>query len=88
LTVTARKRPPGRVAPTTEPSLLKEIPPMNALYSKHSPDPVAALRALVDRYPEAIYKECSELAQILGHPEAGIEEARRWMLEDELEIRA
>jgi hypothetical protein len=43
---------------------------------------------LVDRYPEAIYKECSELAQILGHPEAGIEEARRWMLEDELEIRA
>jgi hypothetical protein len=42
---------------------------------------------LVDRYPEAIYKECSEQAQILGHPEAGIEEARRWMLEDELEIR-
>jgi hypothetical protein len=61
---------------------------LNTLYSKDPPDPVAALRALVDRYPEVIYRESSELAQILGYPEAEIEEARRWMLEDELEIRA
>jgi hypothetical protein len=60
---------------------------MNTFYSEYPPHPVAALRALVDCCPEAIYIEGSELAQILGYPEAEIEEARRWMLEDELEIR-
>ena len=58
------------------------------LYSKHQPDPLADLRAFVDRYPEAIYKDCRELAQILCCAEFEIEEARRWVLEDGLEVRA
>jgi hypothetical protein len=61
---------------------------MNALYSKHPPDPLADLRAYVERHPDALYKEDSELARLVGCSEAEVEEARRWLLDDGLEVRA
>jgi hypothetical protein len=61
---------------------------MATSYSKHPSDPLADLRAFVDRYPTAINKEDSELARLLCCSEFEIEEARRWLLEDGLEVRA
>jgi hypothetical protein len=49
---------------------------------------LADLRALVGRHPEAIYGDSRELALLLGHSEFAVEEARRWILEDGLEVRA
>ena len=49
---------------------------------------LAGLRALTGRYPEAIYGDSRELALILGCSEFAVEEARRWMLEDGLEVLA
>lgn len=61
---------------------------MNTLYSSNQPNPLADLRAHVDRYPQAIHKDDSELAHLLGYPEFEMAEARRWLLEDGLEVRA
>ena len=49
---------------------------------------LADLRALTDRYPEAVYSDSHELALRLGYSEFAVEEARRWLLEDGLEVRA
>ena len=46
------------------------------------------LRALTHRYPEAIYGDTRELALLLGYSEFAVEEARRWLLEDGLEVLA
>lgn len=46
------------------------------------------LRMLVSLRPEALYADSRELARLLCCPEAEVEEARRWMLEDSLEVRA
>ena len=52
------------------------------------PETLADLRALVELRPEAIHRDARELAKLLRCPEFEIEEARRWMLEDGLEVRA
>ena len=61
---------------------------MDPLYSSNQPDPLADLRAFVDCCPEGIHKDNSELARILCCSQFEVEEARRWMLEDGLEVRA
>jgi hypothetical protein len=61
---------------------------METVYSNNASAPLADLRALVDRYPAAINKEDGELARLLCCSDFEIEEARRWLLEDGLEVRA
>ncbi len=56
---------------------------------QHSPSAALAdLRTLASPYPGAIYDDTRELALRLGYSEFAVEEARRWMLEDSLEVRA
>ncbi len=52
------------------------------------PETLADLRSFVARHPEAIHRDAPELAELLCCPVFEIEEARRWMLEDGLEVRA
>ena len=44
------------------------------------------LRALISSYPEAVYADSRELARLLRCSESEVEEAKRWLLEDELEV--
>jgi hypothetical protein len=59
-----------------------------SVYTSDPTNPLSDLRALIDRRPETFYWDVRELARLLGCPESEIEEARRWMLEDGLEVRA
>jgi hypothetical protein len=58
------------------------------VYTSSPTNPVSDFRFLIDRRPEALYWDVRELASLLGCSETEIEEARRWMLEDGLELRA
>jgi hypothetical protein len=58
------------------------------VYTNDPSNPLSNFRALIDRRPEAFYCDVRELASLLGCSESEIEEARRWMLEDGLELRA
>jgi hypothetical protein len=58
-----------------------------SVYTPDQPDPISDFRALIDRRPEAFYTDVRQLARLLGCYESEIEEARRWMLEDGLELR-
>ncbi len=61
---------------------------MYLLYPTEPTETLADLRALVGPYPEAIYSDSRELARILRCSEQEADEARRWMLEDGLEVMA
>lgn len=50
--------------------------------------PLADFRDLVARRPEAIYADPRKVALLLCCSEPEVEEARRWVLEDGLEVRA
>ncbi len=58
------------------------------VYTPPRTEPLPDLRALISRNPEALYIEPRELARLLGCSEVGAEEARRWVAEDGLEVRA
>jgi hypothetical protein len=64
---------------------------MIALRLVYTSDPsnlLSDFRALIDRRPEALYEDARVLAHLLRCSEAAVEEARRWVVEDGLEIRA
>ena len=48
--------------------------------------PLADLRGLIGHRPEALYVDAAVLARLLGCSEAEAEEARRWIVEDGLEV--
>ena len=58
------------------------------VYTNDPTDPLSDFRALVELYPGAIHGDPYEVARILGCSEWEMEEARRWLLEDGLEVRA
>ena len=66
----------------------KMTAPTPQVYTNSPPEALAALRALVELRPEAIYRDARELASLLPCSAFEIEEARRWILEDGLEVRA
>lgn len=51
------------------------------------PEALPDLRALVSLRPEALYTDACNLARLLRCSETEVEEARRWMAEDDLEVR-
>jgi hypothetical protein len=59
-----------------------------AVYSTDRTDPLSDLRTLASRYPEAMYGDSRELARLLRCSEPEADEARRWLIEDGLEVRA
>jgi hypothetical protein len=59
-----------------------------SVYTTDRTEPLSDFRMLVGLYPEAIHGDSRELARLLRCPEHEAEEARRWMLEDGLEVRA
>ena len=63
------------------------IAPQSVYTSDHT-DPLGDLRDLVARRPEALYGDARELARLLRCCESEVEEARLWILEDGLEVRA
>jgi hypothetical protein len=79
-------RLPARVAPATRKDQGMIAP--GPVYTSDPSNPLSDFRALIDRRPEAFYWDVRELARFLGCSESEIEEARRWMLEDGLELRA
>ena len=58
------------------------------VYPSDPTDALADLRMLLDRCPEAVFAEPSDLARLLRCTEAEIEAARAWLLADGLEVRA
>ncbi len=62
--------------------------PQTALYKSDALYPLGDLRSLVDAFPEVIYADARTLATLLGCSEAEAEEARRWLVEDGLEVVA
>ncbi len=58
------------------------------VYLSDQTDALADLRRHLDRCPEAVFAETSDLARLLRRPEAEVEAAHEWLIEDELEIRA
>jgi hypothetical protein len=50
------------------------------------PEALGDLRALLSPCPEAVYGDSRELARLLRCPESEVEEAKRWLLEDHLEV--
>ena len=71
---------------TRKGDLMRSAP--KRLYPTNRTEPLSDLRMLAERYPEAVYRDAHELAQILGCSEFEVEEAQRWVLEDGLEVRA
>lgn len=61
---------------------------MHPLYSSEPTETLSDLRALAGLFPEAVYGDSRELARLLHCPEHEAEEAKRWMLEDGLEVVA
>ncbi len=57
-----------------------------AVYTSDPSGPLADFRDLIARYPEAIYGDSRGLALLLRCSEAEAEEARRWVVEDGLEM--
>jgi hypothetical protein len=51
------------------------------------PEALGDLRALISPYPEALHGDTRELARLFRCPESEVEEARRRLLEDGLEVR-
>lgn len=51
-------------------------------------EPLPDLRAMISLRPEALYLETHELARLLCCPEAEVEAARLWIVEDGLEVAA
>jgi hypothetical protein len=66
--------------------ILREIPRVMTLSSNHQPNPLSDFRCLVDKRPDAFYWDVRRLARILRCSEFEAEEARRWVLEDGLEV--
>jgi hypothetical protein len=62
--------------------------PTLQVYNGSLSHPLAGFRSLVDRHPAAIHGDPRELAFLLRCSETEVVEARRWLLEDALEIRA
>jgi len=58
------------------------------VYPKTRTEPLPDLRALMSRNPQALYTEPRQLARALGCSEPEAEEARRWVIEDGLEVAA
>ncbi len=58
------------------------------VYPSASTDALADLRRHLDRCPEAVFAEPSNLARLLRRPEAEVEAAHEWLVADGLEIRA
>jgi hypothetical protein len=56
--------------------------------TNHQPNPLSDFRYLVDERPDALYWDVRQLARILRCSEFEAEEARRWVLEDGLEVRS
>lgn len=49
-------------------------------------DPLPSLRELVSHRPDAIYLDVRDLSRVLGCSEEEAEVARRWLVEDSLEV--
>ena len=62
--------------------------PPTALYRTDCPNTLADLRQHTERYPEALASETADLARRLARPEAEVEAALEWLIEDGLELRA
>jgi hypothetical protein len=58
------------------------------VYTNKSSDYLSDFRTLLDHHPEALYWDPRTLARTLCCSEIEIDEARRWVVEDSLEIRA
>jgi hypothetical protein len=58
------------------------------LYDNYQPNPFSDFRYLLDERPDAFYWDARQLARILRCSEFEAEEARRWVLEDGLEVRS
>jgi hypothetical protein len=58
------------------------------VYTSNSSEPLTGLRDLIGWLPEAISGDPRELTLLLRCPEFEVEEARRWLLEDGLEVQA
>ncbi len=59
-----------------------------SVYRTDCPNTLADLRQHADRYPEALASETADLARRLARPEAEVEAALEWLIEDGLELRA
>jgi hypothetical protein len=68
--------------------ILRKIPRVMIFSSNHQPNPLSDFRYLVDERPDALYWDVRQLARILRCSEFEAEEARRWVLEDGLEVRS
>lgn len=64
------------------------LAPPAPLYKSDLASPLADLRGLVGEFPEAVHADVRVLAALLGCSEAEAEEARRWLVEDGLEVLA
>lgn len=62
--------------------------PARKVYPKPRTEPLPDLRALISLNPEAVFLEGRKLAAMLRCSEAEAEEARRWIIEDGLEVAA
>ena len=58
------------------------------VYLNDKTDALADLRRRLDRCPEAVFAETADLARLLRRPEAEVEAAREWLIDDGLELRA
>ena len=58
------------------------------VYTGDPSNPLSDFRALIEHRPEALYEDARVLAHLLCCSEATVEEARRWVVEDGLEILA
>ena len=61
---------------------------LRPVYTSDPSNPLSDFRALIERRPEALYEDSRVLANLLRCSEATVEEARRWVVEDGLEILA
>ena len=79
------KRAPSPAPPMPERSQMDRA---QAVYPSDPSDALADLRHQLERYPEAVFAETASLACVLRRPDAEVEAAREWLIEEGLEVRA
>lgn len=80
-----RSTPPG---PTAAKKTTRKDECMIAPEPFYPTQALAGLRALIGRRPEVIYLDVRDLCLLLGNSEVEAEEARHWLVENGLEVRA
>ena len=64
------------------------IDPSKPSIGDSASDTLAELRRHAELCPEAIFTETADLACLLRRPEAEVEAALQWLIDDGLELRA